>query len=512
MLNRSMLNTTSPAALKTAALTDSSSSSAVGDSSLHAILTTLETGFQQDGAAACHMDEAQAAIFEVFRGRFASPVVAKVMTLKVLNLWLAKHHLQARSAHLGSRPIAHYVDPSNSCNLGCPGCVHSTTSKHLFDWKPGMMSQSRLETLFHAYAPFAAHVGFYNYGDPLVNPLTPKFIKLAKTFLIHTAASTNLSFAKFDAGAYVDSGLDFLTLSIDGATQPVYERFRRKGKLDVVLGNVEKLAEARRQRGKGTPILSWNFLAFEHNAHEIGAARQLAKDLDVDQFSVFTPFDVSWDDPTVRIANVAPSVEKLKPNFVEAIHANFNPFPGELAAESIEREFAISWSARLMASSASGGAEAELVPREPGHTCHWLYKAMVMDAGGRVLPCCAAPSPQRDLVFSEQGDQVPGTLDYEAADHYNSAKYNSVRSYFADPESYRRAATAGETQPHCVKCEWNQTETNFGNQHLRNYFTGAELHAFSKKYEGSGSLLRKLAPALASDVFDAASLEMLCNW
>jgi MoaA/NifB/PqqE/SkfB family radical SAM enzyme len=498
------LNTTFKTALNTVGIRQSSSSTAAADSSLHAILVTLETGIQQTGAAARHMDEAQAAIFEFFRGRFASPVVAKAMTLKVLNLWLAKHHLQARSAHVGSRPFALYIDPSNSCNLGCPGCVHSTTSKekHLFDWKPGILSQSRLETLFQCYGPFAAHVGFYNYGDPLVNPLTPKFIKLAKTFLIHTAASTNLSFTKFDAGAYVDSGLDFLTLSVDGATQLVYEKFRRKGKLDVVLGNIEKLAEARRQRGKGTPILSWNFLAFEHNAHEIGAARQLAKDLDVDQFSVFTPFDVSWDDPTIRIANVAPSVEKLNPDFVDAIHANFNPFPGELAAASIEREFAMSWAARL---HASGASDAELVQKEPRHTCHWLYKTMTMDAGGRVLPCCSAPSPQRDLVFSEQGDQMP-------ADHYNSAKYNLARSYFADPEGYLRAAAAGETQPHCVKCEWNQTETNFGNQHLRNYFTGAELHAFTKKYEGSGSLLRKLAPALASDIFDPASLELLCNW
>jgi MoaA/NifB/PqqE/SkfB family radical SAM enzyme len=487
-----MLETT----LNTAA---SSAHSALVNTPLHGILASLEAGIRHTGTAARHMDEAQTAMFEIFLERFDSPVVAKVMTLKVLNLWLAKHHLQARSAHVGSRPFAMYIDPSNSCNLGCPGCVHSTTSKekHLFDWKPGIMSQSRLETLFQSYGPFAAHVGFYNYGDPLVNPLTPKFMKLAKTYLILTSASTNLSFPKFDAGAYVDSGLDFLTLSIDGATQPVYEKFRRKGKLDVVLGNIEKLAEARRQRNKLTPILSWNFLAFEHNAHEIGTARQLAKDLGVDQFSVFTPFDVSWDDPTIRVANVAPSVDEFNPHTAEAVYANFNPFPDELAAESIEREFATSWAERL-------GAGADLTVKEAAHTCHWLYKTMVMDAGGRVLPCCAAPAPQRDLVFSEQGDQVP------AADHYNSPKYNSARSYFADPEGYRLASPAGGTQPHCVNCEWNQTETNFNNRHLQNYFAGAEFHASAKKH--SGSLLGRLVPGAGSKIFDPASLELLCNW
>lgn len=470
---------------------------------LHGVLMALEAAIREpDGerfSAARHMDEAQAAIFEIFRTRFASPAFAQVMTLKVVNLWLAKHHLQARSAHVGSRPFAMYIDPSNSCNLGCPGCVHSTTSKekHLFDWKPGIMSQSRLETLFQAYAPFAAHVGFYNYGDPLVNPLTPKFIKLAKTYLIQTAASTNLSFPKFDADAYVESGLDFLTLSIDGATQPVYEKFRRKGKLDVVLANVEKLAEAKRRRNKHTPILSWNFLAFEHNAHEIGAARQLAKDLGADQFNVFTPFDVSWDDPEIHIANVPAGTEIFNPNTLGAFHDNFNPFPGELPAESIQREFDLGWADRL-------GPDATLVPKESRHTCHWLYKTMVMDAGGRILPCCASPTPQRDLVFSEQDDHGP------SADHYNSPKYNVARSYFDDPESVRGVSASGENQPHCVKCEWNQTETNYHNRDLQNYFHGAELQASSAKNGRSRMPFGKLAGQ--SEIFDSASLELLCNW
>ena len=462
-------------------------------SPLRAILTALEDGLRERGRVpgelARTMDRAQASIFEILRESLGSSIAAQAMTLKVLNVWLARHHLAARSTHVGSRPFALYIDPSNSCNLGCPGCVHSTTTKekHLFDWRPGILSQSRLETLFQAYAPFAAHVGFYNYGDPLVNPLTPKFIKLAKTYLLSTAASTNLSFPKFDAEAFVDSGLDFLTLSIDGATQAVYEKFRRKGKLDVVLSNLAKLADAKKRRNKLTPILSWNFLAFEHNAHEIDAARKLAKDLGADQFSVFTPFDVSWDDPDIHPATVAPSVEEFSPHTAEAVYANFNPFPNELAAVGIGHEFAMSWSARL-------GADAVLAEKESAHACHWLYRVMVMDAGGRVLPCCCSPTTQRDLVFSEQGDQPP------AGDHYNSLKYELSRSYFADPEGYRKASAAsGRTDPHCVNCTWNQEETNFGSQHLQNYFKGSEFQKASIHGE----------PAT---VFDAESLALLCNW
>ena len=449
----------------------------------------METALGSRGtsAVAAVMDETQPAVYEYFRGRLDA-TAAQAMTLKVMNLWLGRHHMRARSTRLGSRPYVMYIDPSNSCNLGCPGCVHSSTSKekHLFDWRPGILSQSRLEMLLEAYGPYAAHIGFYNYGDPMVNALTPKLIRLAKTYLIQTAASSNLSFPKLDAEALVDSGLDYLTMSIDGATQEVYGRYRRKGKLDVVLNNIARLAEAKRKRNKQTPILSWQFLAFEHNAHEIEAAKQIAKDLGADQFSVVSPYDVSWDDPTIHPANIAPSRDEFNPLIAEGMYGNFNPFPAELAAAAIAREFAVAWAHRFQESRANLGAP------EARHTCQWLYRAMVMDAGGRVLPCCCSPTPQRDLVFSEQPEHE------RALDHYNSAKYDQVRTYFADPEAYRR--TSNGHDPHCVNCTWNQEETNFGNPHLQNYLRGVEFHTSGGNYESYGT------------IFDPGCVELLCTW
>ena len=109
-----------------------------------------------------------------------------------------------------------------------------------------------------------------------------------------------MSVRKFDAEAYVESGLDYMVMSIDGATQPAYEKFRRNGDLELVFENIRKLVSAKRRLGKRTPVLSWNFLAFEHNAHEIPLATQMARKLGVDRFRVVNPFDVRWDDPNVR--------------------------------------------------------------------------------------------------------------------------------------------------------------------------------------------------------------------
>jgi len=187
------------------------------------------------------------------------------------DLCLARYHFHARDTEIFSKPLGLVVDPINNCNLACPGCVHSarSTQEKLFQWNSGMLSEARFEALLQRYGVAALEVMLCNYGEPLMNPLTPRFIRLARTYLMRTGLSTNMTVRRFDARAYVESGLDFMTISLDGATQPVYEKYRRKGDLEAAFENIRKLVDARREAGRRNPILSWQFLAFEHNAHEI---------------------------------------------------------------------------------------------------------------------------------------------------------------------------------------------------------------------------------------------------
>ena len=98
----------------------------------------------------------------------------------------------------------------NACQLACPGCVHSARSKELklFDWGPGMLSETMFAGLMRRYGPYAIEAEFRNYGEPLLNPDTPNFIRLAKTYLARTMLSTNMGVKHFDPDSYVNSGLD----------------------------------------------------------------------------------------------------------------------------------------------------------------------------------------------------------------------------------------------------------------------------------------------------------------
>jgi len=450
---------------------------------LHAALAAIDakitvTSSTQDVLAT--LDEWQGPLYKSLENSLA-PLVAKALTSKIQNLFLSKYHFLTRGASLLSSPYGLIVDPMNACQLACPGCVHSVRSKELkiFDWGPGILSETMFADFMRRYGPYAIEVEFCNYGEPLLNPNTPKFIRLAKTYLMRAMLSTNIGVKHFDPDAYVNSGLDFMTVSIDGATQSTYEKYRRKGDIETVYKNVRSLTEAKKRLGKRTPAVSWQYLAFEHNEHEIEDSIKIAEQLGVDMLVVGTPFDISRDAPEIRVSKVAPRRVLFHSDWIEQASDNWNPFPSELQAETIERQFASRWSDRLVDDREAGVPDPEASSR---HTCHYLYKNMVMDGRGRILPCCAAPQPGLNLVFADANS---------GEDVYNSEKYRLARLSFANPEVYRseQAGSAPGAGPFCEKCEWNQDRAQINNANLGTYFR-----------------------AVGPQIFNPASLATLTSW
>jgi len=446
----------------------------VQPASLFDALAALDGGLQGQGSG--RLTAAKAQLFALLRNHL-DVTESKALTTKLLNLRLARRHFRAKDTVVRSRPLSVVLDPSNSCNLACPGCVHSAHAKESkwFDWKPGLLSATRFGALLDRYGPPALYLTLFNYGEPMVNPETPKFIRYAKGHLLRTILSTNLSLPRFDAEPYVESGLDYMVLSIDGATQPVYERFRRKGNLELVFRNIRKLVEAKRQSGKSTPIITWRYLMFEHNLHEVPAARETARELGVDQFKAEPAWDVSWDDPDIHAVQAEPvNVEFGLDDVYTAMARNWNPFPESLNVAAIDQEF-----------------DAEIEPGVPdsggsqtGSTCEWLYKNITMDAGGRIFPCCCSPRKDADLLFAEfpaaprDGSDNGAGTDAQADtnnDVFNSAMHQKARQFLADPQAYR----AEGRQPYCVNCEFDHRSFPDPTQVL-NYFAMAAPGAFDE--------------------------------
>ncbi|MCG3153631.1 MAG: Coenzyme PQQ synthesis protein E [bacterium] len=211
----------------------------------------------------------------------------KTLTLK--RLWnaaqtLASFTLSAllkRSIVWGVPPVL-TIEPTNICNLHCPLCV---TGNGTMERPNGRMDFSTYTRLIDELSDRALYVVFFNQGEPFIHRRFTELVAYAHHRGLYTTTSTNAHY--FDpatAEATVRSGLDTLVISVDGATQETYSRYRVGGSLAKVLQGIRNLVAAKQRLRSKTPYLFMQFLLMQHNEHELPAMAQLARELGVDRF------------------------------------------------------------------------------------------------------------------------------------------------------------------------------------------------------------------------------------
>ena len=393
------------------------------------------------------IDEKQSIFHRILTTAYSSNY-AKLLALKISNLFVARYHFIERHTKLASSPIQLVIDPSNACQLQCPACVHTgnTEVSKLIDWPNGNLSKESFEELIRLYGPFAFGVSFFNYGEPFLNKNTPHFIRRAKDFLLNTNLSSNLSLPKFDAEAVVRSGLNYLSASLDGVTQETYERYRQRGNIDLACVNIQKLVEAKKNLGLPTPYITWQFLSFEHNAHEIDLAIAKGRELGVDLVSITTPFGVDWDDPSIQVVD-SPKKGTTIINPAQITKGPLDEWTSfEVIDEAVEEAFDESWLAR---GEKRGALKQE--SNRSSATCRWLYQSITLDALDRIFPCCSAPW----FEGNKPSTYVYGKFRGNEAEPFNAKDMIDSRLAFADRGRFDKILQE-ERQgraPYCVKCE-----------------------------------------------------------
>ncbi len=390
------------------------------------------------------IDEQQLVFYRCLATAYPSGY-AKLLALKIANLFVARYHFIERHTKLASSPIQLMVDPSNACQLQCPGCVHSAKSvkEKLFDWPSGNLSKESFDDFIGLYGPFAFGVVFYNYGEPFLNKNTPQFIRRAKEFLLNTSLSSNLSIPNLDAEAIVRSGLNCLYASFDGVTQETYETYRRRGRIDLGYENIKRLVEVKGDLALQTPYIVWNFLTFKHNIHEVDLAIEKGRELGVNEVNVATPFAVDWDDPSVQIVDSTKQGRTL-------VNAGTSKGPLDESAafynvnDAIEEAFAESWLTRGEKRGALGQES-----NRSSSTCRWLYQSITLDALDRITPCCGPPRQDGTYIYGKfRGDEL---------EPFNAKDMIASRLAFADRgrfEEILQDELKGRVT-YCVKCDIN---------------------------------------------------------
>lgn len=243
------------------------------------------------------------------------------------------------------RPMTISFEPTTACNLRCPECPSGLRS---FTRETGNLSSDFFRKTINDLYKDLIYLIFYFQGEPYINPDFLEMVGHANAKGLYTITSTNGHFLnKENCKKTIVSGLDRIIISIDGTTQEVYEGYRIKGKLDMVLQGARNLVAAKKEMKSSTPHIIFQFLVVKPNEHQIDEVYKIAKEIGVDEVKLKSAQVYDYENGN----DLIPTIEKYS-----RYKKNAN---GTYSLKNVI-----------------------------GNTCWKLWHACVITWDGIVVPCC----------------------------------------------------------------------------------------------------------------------------
>jgi MoaA/NifB/PqqE/SkfB family radical SAM enzyme len=175
-------------------------------------------------------------------------------------------------------PIHIDIETTNFCNLKCTMCPHS-----LEDFK---MAKGHFD--FELYKKIIKECKKYRLsslklnirGEPLLHKHLVDMVSIAKeNGILEVMFNTNgtlLSPQK--TRDLIEAGLDYLIVSIDGATKDTYDRIRVGGDFNVIKSNIEYFIQYRKDKRLRKPLIRLQYLEMQENKHEVEQYKAMWQD------------------------------------------------------------------------------------------------------------------------------------------------------------------------------------------------------------------------------------------
>ena len=170
------------------------------------------------------------------------------------------------------------METAVACNLHCIMCPWHGVRRQKDN--SGIMSQS----VWDALCPYLLKVhsiDFSGGGEPLLQPRLAEWIQEAKAAGCETGFLTNgVLLTKETAWQMVSAGVNWIAVSMDGATADTYEKIRKGSDFNRLCENLRALSL---MRDENVPRLAINFVIMTMNVHQMSEIIELAAHLGVDQ-------------------------------------------------------------------------------------------------------------------------------------------------------------------------------------------------------------------------------------
>jgi MoaA/NifB/PqqE/SkfB family radical SAM enzyme len=172
-------------------------------------------------------------------------------------------------------PSTFAIETSLVCNLKCPECA---LGGNMIDREKGLLTFERFKIIAEKIRPFAKLIYLHLWGEPMLNPDIFSMIRYATSFASTHISTNALTLDGVSAEELIGSGVSEILVSIDGATQQVYQIYRVGGNLQKALNALKKLQRLNVSHGDKVKIVP-QFIVFKHNQHEMKQFEKICGEL-----------------------------------------------------------------------------------------------------------------------------------------------------------------------------------------------------------------------------------------
>lgn len=169
------------------------------------------------------------------------------------------------------RPVTHltkvYIEPTVACNLDCIICFRNAWEQPI-----GRMSEETFDAILAGLQELdpIPSVYFGGIGEPLFHPKTIDWIADVKALGVKVEMITNGTIlTEKKTRELIDSGLDVLWVSLDGATSESFADIRMGAELPKILENLRRLFEMRKGGHFPQPEIGVAFVAMKRNINDL---------------------------------------------------------------------------------------------------------------------------------------------------------------------------------------------------------------------------------------------------
>ena len=177
-----------------------------------------------------------------------------------------------------AKPVEISIETTTKCNLRCPMCTREQLVPSLTN-----MDLALFKRIIDQGQKYLELVVPMNLGEPLMNPQIYEIIRYCKNKDMNVLISTNGTLLnENNSRKLLESGVDYLIFSFDGASKEIYERYRAGADFGQVRANLLSFFKMKRELKSRTHCVI-QMVVLKDNQGEIEAFRDMwdAEDVEI---------------------------------------------------------------------------------------------------------------------------------------------------------------------------------------------------------------------------------------